>query len=263
MISEQQSSDDSEEEEEEVIPTQQSSDESEEEVEIKVKKKSEQFIRIPHVRLPHDPVRNPSDLVQSVREKFSRNREYTKQINALCENTNNNNPNKRLRGFPNLLMMSKQHKRVNHRPILDKNGEESKSFFRWISPDKDIDKRFYGKHRDTCFDVPEDCAYISLSFSASQAKFNGGSIRVRFYKEMYKQIFSKTITLPAHLVSNCWEYQVPKTAKYYSISFRLHPIKDKIDVPKRMTLRSDTTKKRSILLAANTAIETFQNKSIS
>lgn len=80
-----------------------------------------------------------------------------------------------------------------------------------------------------------------LSLIHSDAKFNGGSIRVRFYKKkIYTNFYTK-------LVAKCWEFKVPEEAIYYSAAFRLHPVRYDYIKPKiserKMVLRSDTTKK--------------------
>lgn len=183
------------------------------------------------------------DLVERIRSRFKRNAEFIEKLVKGCKHFNSN---KRLLGPLNLIMMSTQHKRINNTMVLDKKGKATKSEFRWILPEKDKGN-FYSKHRDACQLVPKDCGLISLSFCAENAKFDGGSIRVKFYKKRYIEIFSKTITLPKNLLVQCWEFKVPKKAFYYSISFKLHPEKEdterKIIKKNRMVLRSDTSKK--------------------
>lgn len=188
---------------------------------------------------------DPTDLVQKLRKRFLRNREFIEKIVKSCKHFNSN---KRLLGPLKLIMLSKQHKRVNHTMVLNNMGMETKSEFRWIRAEVDKHRNFYSKHRDACEIVPKDCAYISLSFCAENVDFKGGSIRVKFYKKRYIEIFSKTITLPENLLVQCWEFKVPRAAFYYSVSFRLHPVREesnnrKIIEKKRMTLRSDNVKK--------------------
>lgn len=189
-------------------------------------------------------VRDPVDLTRNVRAKFLRNEEFIKRASEI---TGKFNSRKRIFGPMNLLLLSKQYKRVNNNMVKNQFGKEKKSEFRWILPQKESTRDYYNKHQDACYCIPKDCGVISLTFSAENAKFDGGSIRVRFYKKRQIQIFTKTIILPGDLITNCWEFKIPKEALYYSVSFRLHPIKDediKAKIPtRRMTLRSDTTTK--------------------
>lgn len=191
-------------------------------------------------------VREPGDLAKKIREKYIRNSEYIKSAVGFCKKLNSKT---RLLGPLNLIMLSKQYKRANHELVLDKNGKGLHSQYRWIRPEKEGKNGYYKKHHEACFAVPKDCAYISLTFSAEDSEFHGGSIRVRFYKEKYIQIFTKTIILPQNLLLNCWEYKVPKEAVYYSVSFKLHTVKDETAkvAPRKMILRSATTKNRDIL----------------
>lgn len=195
------------------------------------------------VRRPNDPVRDPVDLAKRVREKFIRNEEFITKAAKMCNYSNR--PERLCTRSPNLLMLTRQFRKVNYE-LIDKSVSRWNES-RWILPNRDISRHYYRKHHDVSHAIPDDCNYVSLVFSAERAHFIGGSIRVRFYKKYHECIFTRTISIPAEIRTRCWEFTRPKMAAYFSASFRLHQVKDehiKPKIPERtMTLRSETTTK--------------------
>lgn len=145
------------------------------------------------VRRPDDPVQDPVDLVKRVREKFIRNEEFIKRAADMCNYSNRKE--RYCTEVPNLLMLSRQYRKVNYE-LVDKSKNES----RWILPNRDINRHYYRRHRDVFYDIPKDCHYVSLIFSAEKAHFVGGSLRVRFFKNYHDCVFTRTITIPAEVL---------------------------------------------------------------
>lgn len=186
------------------------------------------------VRRPNDPVRDPVDLSKRVREKYIRNREFINKAADLCNHSNNPH---RLTGPMNLVMLTRQFRKINYE-LVNKTLNET----RWILPTRHYNQYYYRQHHDACYDIPNECRFVSLVFSAERARFSGGSIRIRFFKSGYEQIFERIICIPSEIRSKCWEFERPPEAAFVSVSFRLERVKDEYSEPKKtsMVLRSQT-----------------------
>lgn len=162
-------------------------------------------------------VKNATDLVDRIRQKFYRNRKEFEELNKYIHDTNT---------YLNISL-----KDIHRNTIFS----TSRSCYENLCVKYEIDE----------YEISEEVKFLIIHFLAKNTNYSGAYIRIiflqgRFLRKRLRPVYRRCFKC----LANCWEFQIPKNAACVWVSICFKKLYDECCVSKKKKKPLNTFRRR-------------------